>query len=133
MLVCPDSCGSRAHLHMLWLTLQSPQNRMEPHDRLWREREGERLADVVGCVQGEGNHLACSMIAPGQWLASIRVQVTSHPAGCIDIAWGTLSSSATMLSGGIAGCFRSSKRRVISEQYILPLNVLLGVVIAAAK
>ena len=118
---------------MLWLTLQSPQNRMDPHDRLRRESEGERLADVVRCVQGEGNHLACSMIAPGQWLASIRVQVTSHPAGGIDIAWGTLSSRATRVSGGIAGCFRSSKRRVISEQYILPLNVLLGVVIAAAN
>jgi hypothetical protein len=32
---------------MLWLTLQSPQNRMEPHDRLWREKESEMLADIA--------------------------------------------------------------------------------------
>ncbi len=80
-----------------------------------------------------GRHLACSIVAPGQWLASISVHVTSVPAGCRDMAWGTFSSSATMLPGGIAGCFRSSRRRVISEQYILPLKELWGVLIGAAK
>jgi hypothetical protein len=55
------------------------------------------------------------------------VSVTSELAAGMCMACGTLSSKAMIERGGNAGNFMMSRRRVMSEQYTLPLNALARV------